>query len=505
MKRILTTVLALMLMLTLCVPVFAANEDMQATTSNDGKITVNNAKVGETYKIFQLAMLESFSGTSYSYWLAPDVLGEDGETVVTKGWRDFFTTDAAKKFFNVSQAGYLTTTSETMEDTNIKKMVSDAFDYIEAHNIQPTDTKTAESTSVVFDNLPLGYYLVETTQGTICSIDTTDKEMTVNDKNSGPSVTKTVMDDEEGSDWGETNDADMFQTIRFREIVACKKGARNYVVHDTMSGMAFDADSLKIYLGSPATDDSNLVAASNYTLTTNVACGEGHTCTFHIAFTEAFCNTMTDSTRLNIYYTASLTENAVVGSTGNVNEVYMTYGNAQKTTSDTTTTYTYEFDLVKTDPNGVYLGGATFSLYDALTGGNRIDIVKEADGTYRIAKEGETGTVIELPDGTAVKISGLDGGTTYYLQEEVAPQGYNRLVARQAVEINESNLNITPDDDLTKYSGTEGGIRVINRTGTVLPETGGFGTTLFILIGTILVLGTGVLLATKLRMSKISD
>ncbi len=497
MKRVLTFIMALMLLAVSCVPVFAAPNGQNATTTNDGKITINNAAEGETYKVYQMAVLESFSGTSYSYWLAPD---KDEEGIVKKGWRDFFTTEAAKTFFSVSNDGYLTTTNNTMQESNIKTMVSDAFDYISTHNIEPNDEIVATSSTVVFDNLNLGYYLVETSLGTICSLNTTAKEAVVSDKNSEPTIVKEVQEDS-GTAYSHTNDADLFQEIQFRVIVDCKKGASKYVIHDTMENMMFNAESLKIYDGSPESDESNLVGSENYTLTENVACGDG-TCSFHIAFDQDFCNTMTDATDLYVFYTTSLTENAVVGGAGNKNATYLTYGNAQKTTMDETITHTYRFQMVKTDASGIYLDGATFTLWDAAEDGNRIKLVKDTSGIYRIAKDGESETVIEVIAGKPVTISGLDGRITYYLQEEAAPQGYNKLTSRQAVAISNANLDITADENPDIYSGSEGGIRVINKTGAVLPETGGMGTTMFILIGSLLVLISGVLLATKLRMAR---
>ncbi len=497
MKRTLSIILVAVFMLALCVPAFAEGNQHDAMTTNDGKITINNAAVGEEYAVYQMAVLESFSGTSYSYWV-PEV------------WRAFFTTEAAKKFFAVTTDGYLGTTAAVMDQSNKETMVKDALKYIADKNIQPSQKITATSTTVVFETLDLGYYLVDSSLGTLCNLGTTNKEITIQDKNSGPIIKKEVQEDS-GSAYGDTNDADMFHDIQFRMVLDCQKGAQNYVVHDIMTNMVFNADSLKIYNGSPLADDSNLVKAEgNYVLSENADCGEGK-CSFHIAFTQAFCDTFLSSTDLYIYYTASLTEDAVVGGEGNPNETYVTYGNKQESVHDTTTTYTYRFQMVKTDSYGRYLDGATFSLWDAIEGGNRIPLVKVNDNgllggpVYRIAKAGETETVIEIPGGKPVTVMGLDGRTNYFLQEEAAPEGYNRLTSRKTVALANANIDITPDSNHEIYSGSEGGIQVINKTGAILPETGGVGTTMFILIGSILVMGTGILLFTKLKMSKIED
>ena len=120
--------------------------------------------------------------------------------------------------------------------------------------------------------------------------------------------------------------------------------------------------------------------------------------------------------------------------------------------------------------------------------------------TYRRAVEGETGVAIVAKDGK-VRVVGFDNGT-YYLEETVAPDGYNKLSARQKFIVLDGNLDAVFNDGV--YS--EGsGVQVINKTGSTLPETGGIGTVLFVTIGTIVVLFTGVVLVTKKRMSKIEE
>ena len=100
-------------------------------------------------------------------------------------------------------------------------------------------------------------------------------------------------------------------------------------------------------------------------------------------------------------------------------------------------------------------------------------------------------------NGGVVTISGLKDGT-YFLEETKAPDGYNKLSSEISVVISGSNLEATITNDVW----TSGGIQVVNTTGSILPSTGGIGTTLFITIGSLLVIGFGVLLVTKLRLAK---
>lgn len=151
------------------------------------------------------------------------------------------------------------------------------------------------------------------------------------------------------------------------------------------------------------------------------------------------------------------------------------------------------------------LDGAKFRIYDAATGGNEIKVVAAtpAEGStipvYRVAVDAETGVDIVVTNGQ-IRVIGLDNGI-YYLEEKEQPAGYNKLTERVKFEIKDSNLNATIEG--TKYK--EGGVRVINNTGTVLPETGGFGTTMFILLGGLAVMAAGIFLFINKRMSQIAE
>lgn len=170
--------------------------------------------------------------------------------------------------------------------------------------------------------------------------------------------------------------------------------------------------------------------------------------------------------------------------------------NTKVSNADETRTYTYEFKLVKTKKDGTELTGAEFKLYDAKTNGNEIKVFEVSTGVYRVAKTAE-----ELAKATTIKVGsavveGLDSDKTYYLEEVVQPAGYNILTSRVEVKLNEK----------TGLGETTNVIEVVktvkNFTGTELPSTGGIGTTLFITIGSILVLAFGTILVTKLRVSK---
>ena len=199
---------------------------------------------------------------------------------------------------------------------------------------------------------------------------------------------------------------------------------------------------------------------------------------------------MTTDTDIVITYKVMVNEDA---QETNVNTGTLKYGDNQTVTTDTTTTHVYKFQLVKDDNQKKVLTGAEFKLYDAQTNGNEIPVVKTADGKYRVALSTETGVVI---DAGSPEISGLSNGT-YWVEEIKAPDGYNKLEGRTSITITDAN-NMATIENGTYQSG---GLEVINQEGAVLPSTGGIGTTIFYIIGAILVIGAGVVLVTRRRMN----
>lgn len=469
MKRIFAVIMAAVLLIALCVPAMAADET--------GTITIANAVKGETYTIYKMADLESYDSAAKAYSYKP-----------TTGWEAFFT--AHSDVFTMDN-GYIWLTGTSVDAA---KLAKEALAYAAANRIAGT-AKTADGDSVEFGNLPLGYYLIDSSLGALCGLTTTQPNATVNEKNGTPTVKKEVEEDSDGK-WYDHNDADRYQPVHFRTTITAQAGAQNYVLHDKMTGLDLDASSIVV------TYQDKTVDKNQYTVKTSELT-DG--CTFEIAFTQAFCDSLQPNDRIVVTYTAALNDDAVVGGNGNPNETWLNYGDQSEVNStpkSTTVTYTYAFDLIKTDANNQLLDGAAFKLYDAETGGNEIKLVKLADGTYRLAKTGETPAESIVAVNGKVTISGLDGGTTYYLEETKAPEGYNKLATRQAVALKDANLSATFDPDGNYVPGT--GVQIVNKTGAELPSTGGFGTTMFTLVGGALVIGCGILLFAKKRMDKIA-
>ena len=374
-----------------------------------------------------------------------------------------------------------------------------ALAYAKGNNISPVKTSTNTEDFVVIDNagkfseLDLGYYLVDSTMGALCGLTTTNPDASINAKNEAPTIDKQVKEDST-SNWGDTNTADIGQIVEFRTTINVHAGAQNYVLHDKMSaGLTFKQVS-KIEHVVPGKDTTTVDSTKYSVVSTGLTDG----CTFEVVFKNDFCDSLETNDKVIVYYEAMLNRNAVIAGVGNPNETWLHFGENHNTTHDTTTTYSFAIDLVKTDSQNKLLDGAGFKIYDAETSGNEVAVVLMDDGvTYRRAREDETGVEIVVKDGK-VRVIGFDNGT-YYLEEITTPEGYNQLAARQKFIISDSNLDSVFNGDIFS---TGSGVHVVNKSGTMLPETGGIGTTIFYIFGGVLVLGAAVLLITRKRVGE---
>ena len=471
-KRIVGFVLALAMVLALSAGVFAADEK--------GSITIDNAVMGQSYTIYRILELESYNTADKAYSYKS-----------TAVWSEFVNgSDVKNVYLKVNELGYVTWV-EGADEAAFAKLVQQ---YAAAHaeKVGNQGTQEAKSTTVKFENLELGYYLVDSTLGTLCSLNTTQPDVTIKEKNGAPTNEKTVEEDSTGA-YGKVNDADIGQTVNFKSTITAQAGAENYVFHDTMS------DGLTYGSVTGITLNGNAVEASSYTVKTS---GLTDGCTFEIRFEQSFCNTLKADDKIVISYTATVNENAVIGNAGNPNESKLEYGQSGKTTTtppSTTTTYTWELKVFKYTMNGENekaLDGAVFTLSKSADGANPIALVSEGNTVYRVAKEGESNTVTEITTDTTGKftIKGLDSDA-YYLTEKTAPAGYNTLKEPVEVVINDKG-------EVTYNKTSTGEVKVLNQTGAELPSTGGMGTTVFYVLGSALVLGAAVVLVTRKRMKE---
>ena len=466
-KRIVGFVLALAMVLALSVGAFAA-------AVNEGRITIDNAITGQTYTIYEILHLESYNKESNAY-----------SYKATAAWKDFVERKDIKGTYLVTNdQGYVT----WVENADAAAFAKLAQAY--AANLSSNQGRTkAISATVVFDNLDLGYYLV----------DTTNPDVTIEEKNAVPTNEKEVEEDSTNA-YGKTNDADIGQTVNFKSTITAQAGAENYLFHDKMSaGLTFTAVT-KVTLN--GTD----VAAENYEVVTT---GLTDDCTFEVRFTQAFCDTLKANDKIVISYTATLNENAVVGVEGNPNESKIEYGQSGKTTTtppSTTTTYTWDLEVLKYG-NGdkeKVLKDARFVLLNKNKDKVAVVVNGKLTGWVDVPAAGEDGTVTWSANTVLttnaqgkIKISGLDSDT-YYLREIEAPAGYNGL--GQDVEVKITGATKAEDSATLTYTTVVAEIN--NQSGTELPSTGGMGTTVFYILGSVLVLGAAVVLVTRKRMKE---
>lgn len=476
-KKLFAALLAAALVLAMAVPAFAE------TNVTKGSITIDGTVSGETYTIYRMFKLDSYNAESKTY-----------SYTVESAWENFFKTGAGKDYIDLTN-GHPTWNAAKSQDSDKAEFAKLALKWATENKVSAAaESQTSTGSDVIFSNLDLGYYLVDSSLGALCGLDTTKPNVTIKEKNVQPTIEKKVKN--HNNDWVDENTAKIGDTVEYKVEINVKAGAQNYVVTDTMdAGLSFSSGSIQV----------DGVALNDTIATLTLKQKEGDP-TFTLAFNDSYVAGKVGET-IVVTYTATLNEKSVVA--GNKNSATLHYGNKQ-TVNKETTTYTHEFDLVKVDGTAneggthTLLNGAEFKLYETKTSDTALRFVKNADGSYRVAlntentENGENVTDTIVVNGK-VHISGLDK-VNYWLDETRAPDGYNKLTERQEVKLSEGSQNATLETGATTWAEGNGGVVVENNAGTVLPGTGGMGTTLFYVIGGGLMVAAVVLLVTKKRM-----
>lgn len=501
-KKIAAIMFAFMMVVSMSCNVKA--DDTTTATTEKGTITINNAVDGQTYTIYKLLDLESYDKTKNNYSYKP-----------ANGWESFI--DQNTDYFIKNEydgISWKANEGETTEQAQKRAsaLAKKALEYAKdpSKSITCSDTKTAHSTTVTFSGLDLGYYLVDSSVGALCSLNTTNPSAEIKEKNGQPTVEKKVSSTD-GNGYGDSNDVNIGDKVYFQTIITAQAGAQDYVLHDTMDeGFTF-TNNIQVKLNDSKVENQDYSIYLKGTENNKTTDG----CTFEIRFTKDFCDKLKENDKIYVTYTAMLNGKAFIGinnndASGNTNATKITYGaNNKESVESKTQTYTYQIPVFKyTGIGKTPLAGATFSLFTTETEGDAIKLVQKT-GTqeYRLAIQGETGekevTEITTTDTGRFSIQGLKPGN-YWLEETAAPKGYNKLKKRIKIAVGAHGA-ITIDGNYNADGTVSGGnleaeVEVENKTGTVLPSTGGAGTTMIYLVGAVLVLGSGVVLATKRRV-----
>ena len=462
-------------------------EDKAAAAEVTGTITITPpantpataSNAYKIYKVFDASGDGSGKDGKISYRLV------EGKTEAPKGF-------AVDKAGNVSYEGTSKDGTLTPEDIEaIKAYVteSDLVDTVEAEGSAAVRSKALKN----------GYYYITTTTGTVVTIDSTNPDVTVEDKNSVPEVSKKITGASSVDIDGKKALAQIGTEVSFEAEIIVGKGAKEYVFHDKMDERLSYNGNAEVWNG------ENEVSTDNYDNTR-----EGDD-TLTISFKNEYISTLTAGTKLVIRYTATVTEAALTQDPAK-NTAYVSYGDKKgnnKTPVSETETYNAKFTITKHDGNEKPLEGAGFVIKNAegkYYKFNEATEAKEAQGTkgeegYIPATQAADASVSWVTDindateyvsdkeGAVTAFTGLANGT-YTVVEKTVPAGYNKAA--------DSTFTVA-EHDYTALN-LEQEAKVVNKAGVVLPHTGGIGTTIFNIIGTILVIGAGVMLVARRRM-----
>lgn len=492
-KRIFAMLLSLAMVMTMMI---AMSATVFAAAPTSGSVTVNPNYKDQTYtlyKLFDAKMTYSDAGVlqAVTYQL-PSGKTEADLTYNGKSW--FELND------NGNVVAKSTTTTDWAKD-------ADAIAWAKSFGTANPTTKTAASdndANVKWEGLDWGYYFVTTTMGSFIGVDTDNPNVTIQDKNDKPSVDKSItgVKDSEGAASGsvfnateesEKTDpgagvneqaiAQIGDTVSYKLVVKIKPGAQNYVITDTMTNLKIVASSFKV--GGAAIADNAKVDATGTTITDGAS-------TFTIKLAQSYLDTIKADTELEITYDAKLDASAAVADAANPNTVKLTYGtNPDKNFSeDSAKVWTAEVDVAKkiNSTTGDPLKGAGFIL--KRNSDNKY--YKLVDGVVTWVAEADAQVFMTTSTGALeTKFKGLANGT-YTLIEKVVPDGYNKM--------EDTTVTIADNDATTaNLSQTK---TVVNKSGSVLPSTGGIGTVIFYVLGSALLIGCGVVLVSRRRMTK---
>lgn len=519
MKKLVSMILTLVLVLSMAAPAMAE----EPTYS----ITINNAVEGHTYEAYQI-----FTGT-----LTKDTTTTpESWKIADAKWGSGVTPDGQ------AALGKAETKAESLTDETAAKAF--AVELVQYLNSKAVHLSSAgASGTYVISGLQPGYYLIKDQDKTLTGdpssyttyILKVAENTSISPKAFAPSSNKKVDDaadstnTENGLTWQDSADHDIGDNVRFQLNGTLPDNFGEYttykmIFHDRQSaGLTFNND-VKVYVkhleGDPIEVKSGFSVKTTDTHDNN--------CTFEVVLNDVRKLydengqhiAVTKNSIIQVEYTSRLNENAAVGIAGNPNTMYMEYSNNPNkeadgemgsTNADTVIVFTYKTIINKVDGEGDELAGAGFKLEKKML-------------VNGVPTWSEIGSIPAAVGRTTFEFKGLDDGH-YRVTEIATPSGYNsinnfyfeivaqhdvnsetpRLTLLHANQIDQNGLTVDENIifsatvDLTAGSITSD---IVNKAGATLPQTGGMGTTLFYIVGAIMVIGAGVTLIARKRMNK---
>ena len=507
---------------------FAEGNGTNSTDDKVGSITVANPQDERTYTAYKIFDV-TYGGSettgegkdavttkpvNYSYTISTD---SDWFTTVEK-----FAEDTANNWISLEDTGDGETFAVKLTNATASGVAEFAAELAKVDSkpigielvLQTNDSGKQVAKA---EKLPLGFYFISTTSGSLAMMTTTDKDVIIYDKNESDGFDKSatkINDVEVLSTNSKKVDANIGDVITFEITVKVPStqgyASQTYTVKDIMSiGLTYDQNLSIAFKDVEAVEES----AAKTALGEAVSDPSGLYDEQGLAFKK-----LVDMTKLQKYigktivftYTATVNENAVDKNTNTAGLVKNT-PNGDTTTEEISKVivYTGGIEVVKVDGATLDKDGkvvtttkklkdAKFILKKKVKDDDNVDVIKYYKQTVSNDKVAEVEWVDEKANATVLTtdangraaFSGIAPGT-YFLEETQAPDGYNPLKGDREVNVEEGTsteaLTLTP-------------VNVANITGTELPETGGIGTTVFYLLGAILVVGAGVVFVTRRRM-----
>ena len=508
LRKIMALVLSLAMVLAMSITAFATEGTI---TTTPGTFTITAPDGDHQYEIYQI-----FTGDLKDKTLSNIKWGANGTGISGMA--------VDQNILNALTTLNTTETADTVKLATISNYVN------LTSPVATIGGKEGETSNLTSCEVSAGYYLIKDKDATVSGNDSYTKylvkvvgDLTIEPKSAVPSFEKKIKDTNdttgETTGWQDSADYDIGDIIPFKLEGTVAANYDQYTTytfkfHDKEEAGLTYQNVTDVYAmnGTSRVD----IPAEKYTVNYNAEQTQQDGCTFEVVFSNLKeISGIQAGTKIVVEYTSKLNENAVLGNQGNVNTAQLEFsnnpnvnqgGSTGKTPWDSVIVFTYKVvvnkyaDKLPTE-GGEKLSGAEFTLTKKLPN----------NGTQDIA-------VVKSEDGTSFTFKGLDDGQ-YVLTETKTPDKYNTIApieftvtAGHAVEWNgttrtdvltsltgdapSGEITFTPNEDKSELATD-----VINKSGSLLPETGGIGTTIFYIVGVVLVLGAGVLLVTKKRMN----
>ena len=513
-KKLVGFVLVMIMLLAMTTTAFAQSVNVG---TDGGTITIENAAKGETYTIYKL-----FDAT---------VTGTDDGSIaytgtVPAGLTDYFIADA-NGYISSTDAAWKTGASETKEMSDGLRTALAAWAGTATAAASAAASAESDGSTLVFTNVPYGYYVVTTTQGEqMISVDSTNPTASIVDKNrtTPHDLTKTVGDDKDVTIGQTVTYKVSFATANYDGAGTTAEKILSYTIEDTLPDFLTGVNVESIIVD----NDGDALTTDDQANVTAQFANKKIVIDWYDESNGKFL--YDNGATITIEYTAVVTDKAAIDGAGNANKVTVTWdtenGPKSSKLETTETIYTYAIALKKVNDEGVALAGAEFQFpfYVKAT-------PDSTDGAYIYAYSNDeyaaltdedkavVTNTITTPASGEIVVKGVASGA-YSITEVTAPNGYNKLLSPVTVNavktgatttnttfyLNENGQVVDTETDIkVEYSNDKlaaTAVLIVNMTGTELPSTGGIGTTIFYVIGGILVLGAGVVLVAKKRMRR---